>query len=1202
MIARIAAVLVLITVIVGGIWYFFRDTPAKKVSRWRDLVQNYLEEDRLEDAEFWQDEILKYSGSDQDKMVRAEIGMRKGTRAGIKEAVAMYDIVLASEDPRGQVAALHRARAMRALGHYYQAYNSCLSVMDRFPLQATMFMAETANAALNPSLAVNYYTRALKYADRQNLHSRARVHRGLADSFLLLRRMNSTKPDIAGLEEKEAKLQLERHERRLEKYKTRAAEELNSAVVLLASSDPTETAQAQSTAVLLANLFLKLGNVRGEGETPCYTGSVRVEEFVRSHRRLLGDLSPELLVRIGALHLRTAHEERGDLKDTNEAAVALHNEKAEKNFLQALDGLSPDAARSLLEGPFDTTTDPAILQRPGRGPFGKRQVGSTDIDRRRRYVQAFASIVNVYLRVGMPQAILEEDAFLGIRRRLIDTQAVEETSVRRLFTILEGFALLSVGQVDIAKEAFDGYISGVPENERAVMIFRVAERIHDILPDSSVPLDYLNRFEETVGNAFERIGPRVNLLTKIRARTDLTNTNRASALLAGISQHLREEATSPQEHLIVSHVLEKIVDAAASMAWLETAHEKFGSNEQIHRALLSARSRHAHDLVESGETAEAIEFYRRSLGALFALYVRDPSADDEVRQVIVGTIRALDTLGGSLETEDPLREEYSTTPVSTRAKITRSLPHLFRGDGRAVLDELDELEETDETAAFLSFARGKSILISSTPANRSEAFAAAKKQFTRFPRFPANRIELFALALAETPPSEDVDDALFTDLHEFASESDSGSVAKWLLSEALQRRVQAEYRDENRKNSEVAYTMSRLQSTLRKLIRDKPTFTRSYLAFAKSFTTGELDRTVRKQRELFRVDYGRAIALLRGVPIQDEKVLLQLAHYLQRAISSNPDDQEEEQRTEYLREAVELLEVVTLLQPTQSHYQSLLGVYIDLGDFDAAELVFGDLDKQRTPLPPSDQAFGESIVKGIEVIGGIPSLRVSYFRRLLNTTRVGDGAPARHRAFLGVLRRRLDQTDHSEGIRHLFLAHILEAQKANALPRQAEKLHADMISHYEKSLAAYEAESAEAPITVLNNLAWYLAESTEAPRRQRGLEIASMAVERVPDHREAPTVHDTFAWALYRNGRFTEAEVRLKNVLKHADTPTYRYHLAQVLVSLQRYDEAIRSLRQAFESPLPFPEEADARRLETHVHTRRSKTRMTPRTVGAQRR
>ena len=108
MIARIAAVLVLITVIVGGIWYFFRDTPAKKVSRWRDLVQNYLEEDRLEDAEFWQDEILKYSGSDQDKMVRAEIGMRKGTRAGIKEAVAMYDIVLASEDPRGQVAASAR--------------------------------------------------------------------------------------------------------------------------------------------------------------------------------------------------------------------------------------------------------------------------------------------------------------------------------------------------------------------------------------------------------------------------------------------------------------------------------------------------------------------------------------------------------------------------------------------------------------------------------------------------------------------------------------------------------------------------------------------------------------------------------------------------------------------------------------------------------------------------------------------------------------------------------------------------------------------------------------------------------------------------------------------------------------------------------------------------------------------------------------
>ena len=43
----------------------------------------------------------------------------------------------------------------------------------------------------------------------------------------------------------------------------------------------------------------------------------------------------------------------------------------------------------------------------------------------------------------------------------------------------------------------------------------------------------------------------------------------------------------------------------------------------------------------------------------------------------------------------------------------------------------------------------------------------------------------------------------------------------------------------------------------------------------------------------------------------------------------------------------------------------------------------------------------------------------------------------------------------------------------------------------------------------------------------------------------------------------TEAENRLKDILKQADTPTYRYHHAQVLVSLHRYDEAIRSLRQA---------------------------------------
>jgi tetratricopeptide (TPR) repeat protein len=350
------------------------------------------------------------------------------------------------------------------------------------------------------------------------------------------------------------------------------------------------------------------------------------------------------------------------------------------------------------------------------------------------------------------------------------------------------------------------------------------------------------------------------------------------------------------------------------------------------------------------------------------------------------------------------------------------------------------------------------------------------------------------------------------------------------------------------KNSELVRILARIQKTLRNTIRAKPTFVPAYLALAETFLVTERKSggdALREEegRQIFKTDYEKAINVLKTVPSPDEKVMSQLAQYLEAAGKKD--------------EAAQYLERLVLMRPTSEVFFRLVSNYVDRKDPSLNFL----LDKD---IPQPDERFKD-----------------------------------RHAVLLS-LRKNFEVLPEHEGLRHALIGVVLgreEAQTTNeALRRQ---LREKMISQYELALEAYQSRTLPVPAVLFNNLAWYLAESDDAPRRGRAVELAKrglgLHVESpgraavALDFRQMPDMHDTYAWALHRNGRHLEAEQILRELIKAADRPVYRYHLAHVLLALKKFDEALAEVQTARESPAPFPEEAGARRLEAEIRSEREK-------------
>jgi Tfp pilus assembly protein PilF len=140
-------------------------------------------------------------------------------------------------------------------------------------------------------------------------------------------------------------------------------------------------------------------------------------------------------------------------------------------------------------------------------------------------------------------------------------------------------------------------------------------------------------------------------------------------------------------------------------------------------------------------------------------------------------------------------------------------------------------------------------------------------------------------------------------------------------------------------------------------------------------------------------------------------------------------------------------------------------------------------------------------------------------------------------------------------------AEIDEALKLDPASKEAQKVQA-LIAWHLRNLAAAETileplhRDAPADFVVANLLALALIEQDDAAKQSRGLQLADVNAMQFPRSAE---VVATFGWALYRAGKFDQAEQKLRAaVTSGRTTPDIAYFLARVLVDKTQTDDTLK--------------------------------------------
>ncbi|WP_162054976.1 tetratricopeptide repeat protein [Pontibacter pamirensis] len=116
------------------------------------------------------------------------------------------------------------------------------------------------------------------------------------------------------------------------------------------------------------------------------------------------------------------------------------------------------------------------------------------------------------------------------------------------------------------------------------------------------------------------------------------------------------------------------------------------------------------------------------------------------------------------------------------------------------------------------------------------------------------------------------------------------------------------------------------------------------------------------------------------------------------------------------------------------------------------------------------------------------------------------------------------------------------------------------LKEYEKADKAYEAVLAQDKDNehVLNNYSYFL--SLRNQNMQKAMEMAERLVKQHPTN---PTYLDTYAWVLYKSGKYTEARKYLEQAVAISDDATIVEHYGDVLFKLGKKEEAVSQWQKA---------------------------------------
>lgn len=1165
MIARILALFVLVGVISGGAWYVLRPRTESKIVEMRDRASYFLDElDDLDSAAEWNAKILQiFPGSVQDLVFRAEIFQRKGTMEGYREALDIYDKLLLASNPNTLYVAILKARVCRTLGLTSEAQAALLSVVDVFPFEATMQLGETALSVIAAQDALRYYTKARELATRPL--DAALAEEGIANSYLLFLLLNSApRSELASPELEDAAGGEASRIASLSRIQGSCRKALDAAISFVKEGDPASPEEASRWLLWATGLGEKRAEVKIPGTTPCFDTIVLVEgkmaeridgrsgryaTLLEKHPRL----SAAVRVRLGALRLRAAREEGGEPAVKSRGGPAGLSKEAEMDFIRAL-GASREDARKLLAQEVAAPVE-------GTGGAEKIERGAPKLAV--EYLTNLATIVRIYLGSEQFTKILEDSSELALAARVSDGVASSISPAKLLF-LMTGLARLRKGEASEGKRIIDAYIEELPKETKPRGLLSVAEEIARLLPNDPVVFQQLDAFEKSGGKPLDFLGKKITLLTSLRARKPLEVE--ASRRIDDLLARAAESMSSAAEQVGFAKILYSVKGCDPAMAVVRQTRMRYPDEPGLRRLLGDLLFEKGSSAAARGDKAGSTAAHGEALGEYLALVIRAPLESQEALRRAVEILRKLEEDRTDPELAARLKPLFSSAPAPVIDTFASSLRAFLLGQFGPALDRANAITEPDHMKPFLSFLKGTCHVGLSVYLQRDAAQAVsdvarqslttqyrehvkkAMEEFSTEAEFPASRFELADLEFQGLPPRSDVDEDLLKRIQRLSETESIEHNGHFLLARALQRRFDVRYADKSVKNSELVRILTRVQKTLRSTIRAKPTFIPAYLALAETFLVSErkgFGDALREEegRQIFKTDHEKAINVLKTVPNPDEKVMSQLAQYLE--IVGKKD------------EAARYLERLALMRPTAEVFFRLVSNYLDRKDNSVKYLLDED-------IPQPDEKLKE-----------------------------------KHSVLLD-LRKHFEVMPDHVGLRHMLSGVVLgrdESQSTNETIRK--QLREKMIVEYDLALEAYQSRKLRVPSVLLNNLAWYLAESDDGSRRARavdlakrglGLDVETPGGAAAPlDPRQMPDLHDTYAWALHKNGQHLEAEKHLRDLIKAVDRPVYRYHLAQVLLELKKFDEALVEVQTARDSPAPFPEDAGARRLEEKIRSAREK-------------
>ncbi|MBN1441276.1 MAG: hypothetical protein JXA90_01140 [Planctomycetes bacterium] len=1182
---RITVLLLFVALVVGIPIYLLRHSHDQQVREWRQASRFFFRElGDLDRAQELNDKILSvFPKSAFDLLWKAFLLERKGSPEDLGAALEIHDSLIAAHGASALMLHLQKARIHRALGRPDLARATALSVVDVYPFEAFLEAGLASRQSFSPLESLMYFRRALEDFASTDIE-RAMAHEALAEVYELLANIQggASAAREAGSEDAEAR------ERAVGALRENARQELDRALATLRSI-PEKLGAQDRIRHWLASMALKRSRLRLKGEAPALEAARLLESRIEADTTAGNEISPRLFMSVGKLYAGAAWNERKDGGGAPGETSAELLEKASSFFLQALGGRSLADARALLGA-----TRLSDLEESEERPEGERLDSFYES---RDYIQALVEVARVYLASPQWQRVLDDASPLGLSRRISDAAEVSEPAVASVFELIRALGLLRSGDLDGAEAGFERFLSKAPAAERPSATVSLAEQCLRLLPDDSLALTFLDRFEESEGGLFRLLGRRVRLL--IAARQSAALEEEASLRLERVLRALAGVPKSPQECLEAVQILRGLGRIDEALATLRDGRRSFPDHPMIRQALAEQLAARA----EALERAEGDEARDERAGCLaealdlnLLFFLEQPAQGDAAFDRSRSLVGSLDEPRVESVLEDVVRRAFPRAGTAAPA-FSSALLSFLRGDLPRALEQTESLPDPEPFQPFLSFLRGtcrleggraRSLAAAEADepaaaeaeraAERSRLVALARAEFEKHPQFYPNRLELAQLEL-EGAGGGDVPDSLLDLLESLVQSDEESHQARWLLARALTLRLVHRRSQPGSSVEDLQDLLYRLQSQLRAVIRLQPGRVRAYQALADSIVlpppgsaggpgapaggarTGDQGRR-----------YLRAVQILKAVPRPDEAVLTRLAAYLGSA-----------------GEAVQALRYQAFLavwSPGPGALQDLVQSALAANQKEVLEEILAD-DPASAALAALDAREQRVLdqARGLLAAGATDASSQFYgLLRLAGEVGCFDRSRPLPASWRLLMRERLRRIPLFDGFRSMFLGQIRAEESRQALSSDAKESLVDRaIAEYERALDAFESQGVEVPVALLNNLAYQLIQDDDPGRIRRGLELAGKARERVRGKPGQAPFLDTYAWALFRSGRLKEAEQELREILKEEDAPVYRYHLAEILFRLGEYRDAEVEVRRAIDSGISFESIDAARDLQSRI-------------------